>query len=329
MGCVPFVLPLLSDAIGYIFMNKMMHIFGTIAIAVVVCLVVSYLTDDRDAGYTIREDLVVGDYIEYNGISQNMIIEDRKMSVGYFIENYIQYDVSSMEQGDDTDYEYKGENIRCSTYTNDGTTVLLAKGSDALMYITSVAGSGFIENRVLSYSFDVSKPVTTDDLREGMEILAEGRSVMDERVSHSDTRMTITSLDDGKMILHYVSDQGRECRYKHTIVSIDGDYYETDDGTKWTKDEYLEMVSYKTRFANISEHHSDMEVSEYKEYFDLEFKSGVFDVTEIHYVDEYGENVEVKLIHSGDLILLEEFTEHDKMSTYVGIIEYVDSSLLE
>ena len=104
MGCVPFVLLLISDAIGYIFMNKMMHIFGTIAIAAVVCLVVSYLTDDRDAGYTIREDLVVGDYIEYNGISQNMIIEDRKMSVGYFIENYIQYDVSSMEQADYSSY---------------------------------------------------------------------------------------------------------------------------------------------------------------------------------------------------------------------------------
>ena len=109
-------------------MNKMMHIIGTIAIAVVACLAFSYLVNDDGTNYTIREDLVVGDYVEYEYNYYETQIKEKEMSTEDFIKGF-QYDVSSMEKGDDVDFMYMGNNIKSLLPVTIGAHAMVGAGA--------------------------------------------------------------------------------------------------------------------------------------------------------------------------------------------------------
>ena len=309
-------------------MNKMMHIIGTIAIAVVACLAFSYLVNDDGTNYTIREDLVVGDYVEYEYNYYETQIKEKEMSTEDFIKGF-QYDVSSMEKGDDVDFMYMGNNIKCTQYTADKFMVLLAKGSDCCMYTLRETENGFKEFRQISVPFDISMPMNAEDLQEGMESQAQERIAHGDYMTYRLYTVTLTSLENDTASVHTEREVTENHVYKITIASINDDRIIDEDGDEWSTSEFIEMASYKERFSNISKEHPDMEVTESRENLDFEFKSGDLDVTEITYTGGYGEDHKIRLVHFGDVLVYDEEIENDNGNIYVETWEFIDSSLLE
>lgn len=310
-------------------MSKNAFIFGAAAAAVVLVMLFSFLTSEE--GYSVREDVVVGDYIEYEFYAEQHIAYDMEMNVNEFYDRFLHYDVSQMTQGEDALYPYKGSDLECRTFHSDDTLVYLAKGSDVPVYEEEDYYSLHYVRSLVSTTVDLTKPVSPSDITEGTElkrvdVQTGGDANTTERL------MTVGKIDEqGNTAVALKMLVLMEETVDLTVASVDGDMLTMENGDEYDRDSFLSYVSYAYKLQDLKEQYETIiEESDSRERFDLPMGNGYYDV---HTLVTEGLNKEERtftIAHLGDAVALHEMQFKTRLvqSSYSSW-KLIGSSLLE
>ena len=309
-------------------MSKDAFIFGVAAAAVVLVMLFSFLTSEE--GYSVREDVVVGDYIEYEFHSEQHIAYDMEMNVNQFYNRFLHYDVSEMTQGEDALYPYKGSNLECRTFHSDDILVYLAKGSDVPVYEEEDYYSLHYVRSLVSTTVDITKPVYPSDITEGTELKSVEVQTGGD-VNTTERTMTVGKIDEqGNTAVALKMLVLMEETVDLTVASVDGDMLTMENGDEYDRDGFLSYVSYAYKLQDLKEQFNVIGESDSRERFDLPMGNGYYDV---HTLLAEGLNKEERtftIAHSGDAVALQEMQFKTRLvqSSYSSW-KLIGSSLLE
>ncbi len=215
--------------------QERVHIRGSHG-SVILVMLFSFLTSEE--GYSVREDVVAGDYIEYEFYAEQHIAYDMEMNVNEFYDRFLHYDVSQMTQGEDALYPYNGSDLECRTFHSDDVLVYLAKGSDVPVYEEEDYYSLHYVRSLVSTTLDITKPVSPSDITDGTELKRVDVQTGGD-ANTTERMMTVGKIDEqGNTAVALKMLVLMEETVDLTVVSVDGDMLTMENG-----DEYYKAVS--------------------------------------------------------------------------------------
>ena len=298
----------------------------TIAAAAVVCvaviLLIGFAMSEKEQ--VIRQDIVVGDYIDleiYELDGENYAFE---MTVQEIYDHYLHLDTTSMEYLGDVVFEYYGNDIDCEMYFEDNITFYVTKISQVVLHYTDSKSDTVYD--LVYEDFYLDEPFECSDIKEGMvltyTITSEDRLIRN--------RCSVGPIDEeGNTVLRCLIHQGDRTVQSFKVVSVDGDMVTLDDGSELSKDNFLMMITYKSALREVKNNADIISTECGSEYQDLLLGEKVYDYFWIYGTSE-GDESEIVLYHDGDVLLYTNRYSFDSDGTIsAAFIKVLDTSLID